>query len=188
MFVTTLIVFSEADDIRAKYPTTALAALVGGAPSLTSEVSALWRNEVLDPTSAHVEDFVASIPGNGGSLTLVLTPNIETEALLRMNRANAVGSSQPCQEGLSSQAPPRARREVATLRPGGLLVTSTNPANGGLLLPIEEYTLALLRRRFVMEQIGSDGQGIVAFRMTRLVARPSRLPAVPKPGAGIGCA
>ena len=184
-----VIVANENGTLSEKYPTTALAAVLGTAPSLTSRVSTLWHNPVVDPTSAHVVQFVSSLKPRRTSLTLLLTPNVETEALLRLRAANAVGSSQPCQESLSSEGPPRALHEVRALQPGGIVVTSSAPNDGGVLLPIEQYTFTLLRDRFTFHRLAADGQGLEAFRMTRLA--PVAIPPPPAPAPPLvptGCA
>jgi hypothetical protein len=189
VFLGVTIVASERADISKKYPTTALAAVLGNAPSLTSAVRTLWRNPLVDQRSAHVVEFVSTIERGSAGITLLLTPNVETEALLRLRRANAMGSSQPCQESLTTQGPGRAAEEVAALQPGGIVVTSSAPADGGELLPIEQYTLVLLRDRFVLQEIAADGKGLQAFRMTRLASAPAGPPAVPLPPAvPVGCA
>jgi len=188
IFLSAMIVASESEDISLKYPRTALAAVLGSAPPLGGALRALWHNPVVDPTAAHVVAFVSSLGSRHGSLTILLTPNVETEALLRLRTANAVGSSNPCQESLSKQGPERVAAAVRSLRPDGIVVTSGAPQDAGQLLPIEQYTLALLRARFTLQEIGADGQGLQAFRMiARLpVASPVTAPQPVVPS--FGCA
>jgi hypothetical protein len=181
VFFGAMIVASEAEDISEKYPTTALAAVLGGAPSLTSELSTLWHNPVVDPSSVHVAQFVSSLGRLRTSTTLLLTPNVETEALVRLGSANAVESSNPCQESLSTQAPGQVAKTVHSLQPGGIVITSTAPNNAGTPLPIEQYTLALLRARFTLREIANDGKGMRAFRMTGFAPVAVPPPAVPAP-------
>ena len=166
VFLGAMVVASEGHDISEKYPTTALAAVLGGSPSLSSELSTLWRNTVVDPSSVHVAQFVSPFGSRHASPTLLLTPNVQTEALVRLGRANALESSNPCQESLSTQAPGHVAKAVRSLQPGGIVVTSTAPNDAGTLLPIEQYTLELLRARFTLQEIAADGQGMQAFRMT----------------------
>jgi hypothetical protein len=180
---------NESGTLGEKYPSTALAAVLGGAPSLTSEVSTLWHNPIFYSESTHVIQFVSSLKHAHAGMTLLLTPNVETEALLHLGIANAVGASQPCQESLSSQGPGRAAQEVRALRPGGILVTSNVPTDAGVLLPIEQYTLTLLRDRFTLREIAADGHGMRAFRMTKLALVTTPPPAAPSPPLGQpGCA
>ncbi len=171
IFLGAMIVASEGEDIGLKYPHTALAAVLGSAPPLGSQLRAMWHNPVIDPTAAHVVAFVSSLGSMHGGLTTLLTPSVETEALLRLGTANAVGASQPCQESLSAQGPGRVVAAVRSLRPGGIVVISTAPQDAGQLLPIQQYTFALLRRRFMLREIGADGQGLQAFRMTALASK-----------------
>jgi hypothetical protein len=194
IFLGAMIVASEEEDIRLKYPRSVLAAVLGDAPPLGSQLRAMWHNPLFDPTAAHVVAFVSSLGSTHGSLTTLLTPSVETEALLQLGTANAVGASQPCQESLSAQGPGRVAAAVNSLRPGGIVVVSTAPQDAGQLLPIQRYTLALLRRRFTLREISADGQGLQAFRMTALapggagsatrpVAAPQAVLSVP-PGCG----
>jgi hypothetical protein len=175
IFLGAMIVTSEGEDIGLKYPSSALAAVLGSGPPLGSELRTLWHNPVVDPTAAHVAASVSSLGSARGGLTLLLTPSIETETLLRLNTANAVGSSQPCQESISAQGPGRVATAVRSLQPGGIVVISTASQYAGQLLPIQQYTLTLLRRRFTLKEIDVDAQGLQAFRMTGL--------AIPTPGS-----
>jgi hypothetical protein len=172
IFLGAMIVASEGEDIRLKYPGTALAAVLGSTPSLGSQLRALWHNPVADPIAAHVVAFVSSLGSTRGGLTILLTPSTTTEALLRLDAANAVGSSQPCEESLSAQGPARVATAVRLLRPGGIVVISEAPQDAGQLLPIQRYAFALLAHRFKLQQIGGNEQGLRAFRMTKLITGP----------------
>jgi hypothetical protein len=189
IFLGALIVASEHLEIGQKYRHTALAALLGGAPTLPTEVSALWHNPVVEPTAAHVVSFVSSLGDRHSSLTILLTPNVETEALLHLNRANAVGSSNPCQEALSQRSPERAVAGVRSLRPGGILIISVSPSDAGLLLPIQKLTFSLLRARFTLREIATDGRGLFALRMTEpQPPTASGKPRLPTGPPNYGCA
>jgi hypothetical protein len=191
VFAAAMIVANEWGTLGKKYHTTGLAAVLGSAPSLTSEVGALWRNPLIAPESTHVAEFVSSLDAKHLGLTLLLTPDVETEALLRLDEANAVGSSQPCQESLSSQGPPRVAKEIQALVPGGVVVTSASPTDGGVLLPIQTYILTLLQDRFTLQEIAGDGRGLRALRMTALAPIAAHPPPTPPPPAitvHAGCA
>ncbi len=181
VFAAAMIVTNESGTLNRKYPTTGLAAVLGSAPSLTSGISALWHNPLIATESAHVAEFVSSLAPKHVGLTLLLTPNVETEVLLRLDDANAVGSSQPCQESLSSEGPPRVAKEVKALAPGGIVVTSSSPTDSGVLLPIQTYTLRLLQDRFISREIAADGQGLRAFQTIRLAPSTARPPSAPLP-------
>ncbi len=181
VFVAAMIVASEADDISVKYPDTALAAVLGSAPSVGTALSALWNNGYVEPGAPHVIGFVAALNPRPAHLELLLTPYVETEALLHLDKANLVGSSNPCQESLSTQSPARIASAVRTLAPGTTVVTSSVIPDEGQLLPIEQYTLALLRARFTFRQIGSDGQGLQAFLMTTPIHATAHPPVAPSP-------
>jgi hypothetical protein len=170
IFLGAMIVASEREDIGLKYPGTALAAVLGSEPPLDRQLRALWHNPVVDPAAVHVTAFANSLGYTRGSLTLLLTPSVETEALLRLDTANAVGAGQPCQESFSAQGPERVAAAVRGLHPGGIVIIGTTPQDAGQLLPIQQYTFALLNHRFTLREVGADGQGLKAFRMTALAA------------------
>jgi hypothetical protein len=162
VFFGAMVVANQSRNISQKYTSTALAAVLGVSPPLDAEVRALWHNPVVDPAAAQVVEFVKSLGGEHASLTLLMSPAIVSEALLRLDMANAVGSSNPLQESISPQAPGRVSAAVRSLRPGGILVISET----GEVLPIQRYAFALLQARFALREIGADGQGLRAFRMT----------------------
>jgi hypothetical protein len=192
IFLGALAVGGERHNIAGKYPQTALAALLGRAPSITSRVRSLWGNPVVDPEAARVVRFISSLGVGRARLIVLLTPSVESEALLRLDRGNAVGTSNPCQESLSTQAAARAATGVRAVSTGTVLVTSSASADAGRLLPIERYTLALLRSRFTLRRISADGRGLRAFVLASpapaatigagMIAAP--VPVVP----GLGCA
>jgi hypothetical protein len=163
MFMGALVVAGERDNVVRKYPHTALAALLGRSPGVTTQLRSLWHNPVVDPQAAHVVRFVSSLGLGHAALIVLLYPSVESEALLRLDRGNAVGTSNPCQESLSVRGTSRVAAGVRALTTGAVLVTSSSSAYAGRLLPIEQYTLALIRSRFTLRQIGADGGGLRAF-------------------------
>ncbi len=189
VFLGAMIVASEADDISQKYPTTALAAMLGSGPrTFEGALTTLWSNGYWEGGAVRVVALVSSLRPRPRSLELLLTPFVETEALLHLGTANAVESSNPCQESLSTRSPAQIANGVRALRPGGVLITSADPELGRLL-PIERYTLALLRARFTLRQIGADRQGLQAFRLTTPAHALARLPPAPRvPVSPFGCA
>lgn len=164
VFIGALIVVGERQNIEAKYPNTALAAVLGDGAPVGAGLQTLWRNPVVEPSATHIVDFVKSLEGERSSLTLLVNPNIETEVLLRLGVANAVGSSNPAQEAISKRAVGRMSAAVSSLQPGGIVVVGEYEP----LLEVEEYALSLLRRRFNLERIASDGNGLVAMRTREL--------------------
>ena len=79
---------------------------------------------------------------------------------------------------------------VRALSTGAILVTGYASTDGGRLLPIQRYTLAVIRSRFRLRQIGADGRGHKAFVLAahapaqavgaRVIAAPA--PVVPLTG------
>jgi hypothetical protein len=172
VFMGAFAVAGERGNIAGKYPHTALAALLGRSADLTSELRSLGHNPVVDPEAAHVARFVSSLGQPHAALIVLLYPSVESEALLRLDRGNAVGTSNPCQESLSASGAARVAAGVRALRTGAVLVTSAAPSDAGRLLPIEHYELALVRSRFTMRQLRADGRGLEAFALA------ARAPAV----------
>jgi hypothetical protein len=191
-FLGALAVTGERDNIAGKYPHTALAALLGRSPGLTTQLASLWHNPVVDPEAAHVVRFVSSLRLGRAPVIVLLYPSVQSEALLRLDRGNAVGTSNPCQESLSTQAASRVATGVRALTTGTVLVTSSASADAGRLLPIERYTLALIRSRFTLRGIGADGRGLEASVLAAPApARPigAGVPAAPAPVVPtFGCA
>jgi hypothetical protein len=194
MFMGALVVTGERDNVALKYPHTALAALLGSAPSLTTQVGSLWNNPVVDPKATPVVRFVSSLGLSRAALIVVLPPEVESEVLLRLDRGNAVGSSNPCQESLSTRGPSRVATGVRALSTGAILVTGDGSTDGGRLLTIQRYTLALIRSRFRLRQIAADGRGHRAFVLAAYAqahavgARVIDAPAPVVPSALTGCA
>jgi hypothetical protein len=158
-----LVVAGERDNVARKYPHTALAALLGRSAGVATQVRSLWHNPVVDPEAAHVVRFVSSLGRSHAPLIVLLYPSVESEALLRLDRGNAVGTSNPCQESFSGSGTSRVAAGVRTLSTGAVLVTSAAPADAGRLLPIEQYELTLIRSRFTTRQVRADGRGLKAF-------------------------
>jgi hypothetical protein len=192
MFMGALVVTGERDNVARKYPHTALAALLGSSPALTTQVQSLWHNPVVNPEAARVVQFVSSLGRSQAPLIVVLPPEVESESLLRLDRGNAVGTGNPCQESLSARGPLRVTAGVRALSPGAILVTSFAPTDRRRLLPIQKYTLAVIRSRFRLRQIGADGHGHTAFVLATHAPAPAvgaRVIATPAPFVpGIGCA
>lgn len=165
MFLGGLVVGGERHNVAGKYPQTALAALLGRSPSVITQLPSLWHNPVVDPQAAHVVRFVSSLGLGHPALIVLLYPSVESEALLRLDRGNAVGTSNPCQESLSTQGASRVATGVRALTAGTVLVTSSASADAGRLLPVEQYALALIRSRFTLRRIRADGRGLEAFAL-----------------------
>ena len=107
MFLGALAIAGERDNVAGKYPRTALAALLGRSASVTTQLRSMWHNPVVDPEAAHVARFVSSLGRSHAPLVVLLYPSVASEALLRLDRGNAVGTSNPCQESLSDSGTSR---------------------------------------------------------------------------------
>ncbi len=173
VFLGAMIVASEREDISQKYSTTALAALTGEGPPLGRALRTMWDNQLLEPEAERVVRFVRSLPGPNTSLALLITPYLATEALIRLGRANAVGSSNSCQESISYRGAERAARAVQSLRPGAIIVFSESLQEGNKAPPVDHYAFSLLTTHFKLRQIAADGRGLVALRIVARVPAPA---------------
>lgn len=82
-------------------------------------------------------------------------------------------------------------KEVQALAPGGVVVTSASPTDGGVLLPIQTYILTLLQDRFTLQEVASDGRRLRALHITGLApiaAHPPPTPPLPAITVHAGCA
>jgi hypothetical protein len=178
-----LVVASQVSSVSYKFPTTLLGELVGVGGSRPATIDQLASNPVVNPGVTNVTQFVRTLHRGRFGLTIVLSPPIETESLIRLGEGNAVGASNPCQESLAPTGAVRVLAAVRVLNPGGTLVVST-PADAaalGALLPIQTYTLQLLATRFKLRLIASQF-GVEAFQLERSRARASlRAVAAPAP-------
>jgi hypothetical protein len=161
VFFGAMIVASQTKNIGLKYRSTALASVLGLSTPLGTQLRTLWDNPVADPSVVHIVKFVKSLKYHGTSLTLVLGVNVESEALLRLGVANAVGSSNPPQEAIAPGAPARIAAEIGSLRPGGVLVITEAEQIPGLELELASE----LEQRFSFKEIANDGKGLRAFRL-----------------------
>jgi hypothetical protein len=161
VFFGATIVASQTGNIELKYRSTALASVLGLSAPPGTRLRALWNNPVVDPKVLHVVRFVEALRYRYTSLTIVLSPNLTSEALLRLGAVNPVGSDNPVQEEIAPGAPARIEAEVSSLRPGGVLVISEREQIPGFELSIADQ----LQRRFAFEEIANDGKGLQAFRM-----------------------
>jgi hypothetical protein len=165
VFFAALVITGEREDLSRKYRGSALAAVLGTGASIGDRLKTLADNPVVEPRAAYVERFIRSLGPKPSSLTLLLSPRAETEVLIRLGIANAVTSSNPVQEALSHQRQARAAAAVNRLRPGGVLVISDGENEDEKPAPIEFHALTLIRARFALRQIHTDGKGLRAFRL-----------------------
>jgi hypothetical protein len=185
-----LMLAGERANFSAKYPSSPAGALLGQARSLPAELRSLAENPVFDGEAPHVETFIRALRRPRSPIVVLLFPSLESEVLLRLDRANAAGSSNPCQQSLSRLGAEQTAGQVRTLRPGTVVVTVLAGAPGGDLLPIGRYTLSLIRTRFALRRIGEDRHGLVAYEIGQ--RPPGTSQPTPRPPATIqtvaGCA
>lgn len=164
---------------------TAFSALLEHPGKIRIELGTLKRNPVVSPPAVAVEDFVDAVHVGHRPLTILVYPAFQSEALFRLGQANAVGTSNPCQEELSQDGGAHALSSVRSLRPGGVLVT-IDGSTYGPLSPLQHYTLELLEARFTVHEIAVASAGLVAYSLGSVKPTWNGGRSVPQPGRQLG--
>lgn len=185
VFVGGLIVIAQNGNVNLRFSYTALGALLEHPSTIGPAFRTLADNPPVTSGGVALQRFVSSLQVRRGQLTVFAAPDVESEALIRLGHDNAAGTSQPCQEGLSATAPERALARVRRLPVGSVLVlgrklglgpSAASEATGiwatgwepQLPAPIDQYSLALIRDRFDLRVIASDGPELTAYRLSAL--------------------
>ena len=161
-FVGGLVIAAIRPAIDTGFPNTALSALLEHPGQIRADLGTLKDNPVVFVPAVAVEDFVDGLHIGRRPLTILIDPVFQSEALFRLGEANAVGTSNPCQEELSRDGGPHVLAGVRSLRPGSVLVTIDGPTYGPLA-PIQSYTQELLEDRFTRHPIGHADNGLIAY-------------------------
>lgn len=164
VFVGALVVAGVRPNISQRFGQSALGVVTEHPGRLATTFDTIKDNPVISSGSVTVEDFIRKLHIGHRPLLLAVMPIYETEALVRLDRANAVASSNPCQEALSPSGASRLLGRIRKLEPGGVLVTFANPEYGPLTA-YQNYELTLLRARFDLKPLGPAGGPLVAYRL-----------------------
>ena len=164
----------------------ALGHVAPGGPSAGAALHDLWNLRPLDPRAPRGEELLARfVPGQPDVLTLT-APDLELEILLRSGRTNELPLSYPTEDSFAgAQYLPALGRFVADLRPGHRVLTDvdglrvfealraepsrdplTRPASGSSLAPLQQWVLQRIGRRFGLQVIHRDEEGLVVAELT----------------------
>jgi hypothetical protein len=163
-FVGALLIAAERTPIDLRFRYTALGTLVEHPERFGDDLRTLKDNPAVFPQSVQVANYVRSLHIGRRPLMLLTQPMYDTEALLRLREANAVGSSNPCQEEISPSGASRLLTAVQHLNPGGVLVTIIGPTYGPLTA-LQNYEQKLLVSRFNLRPLRPSGDGLVAYSL-----------------------
>jgi hypothetical protein len=176
--------------IGSRVPRTALAHVVPGGESLGGALHRLWRPSPINSRAPKGEALLNRYMPGDGRVPIIVTPDLETEILIRSDRANGLGLSYPTEDSfVASQNLPHVRQAVEELRPGDRLLMQTvalevlaayraqpsrdplaDPVNQKLLAPLQEWALKRIGQRFGIRVIHRDDQGFVVVTLV-----PSKL-------------
>jgi hypothetical protein len=178
--------------IGPRFSRTALAHVVPGGQSLGAALHDLWHPAPLNPRASDGVRVVDRYMPGRQDVPIIVTPDLESEILLRSDRANGLGLSYPTEDSfVPSQNLPRLRQAIDELRPGDRLLTqsaalnavaayraqpSRDPLTNGVkpgvfapqaFAPLQEWALKRIGQRFGLRVIHRDDQGFVVVRLTR---------------------
>jgi hypothetical protein len=171
-----------------RLPQSALGHVVPGGRPLRAALHRLKHLPAIDARAPEGEYLLARyMPGKERVLSVV-TPDLETEILVRSGHTNELPLGDPIEDSfVSSRYLPALRRAIARLQPGDRLLTqglglktfaalrarpSRDPlahsSSGLKLAPLQEWAFQRIGRRFDLKVIHRDDQG---FAVATLVPR-----------------
>ncbi len=169
-----------------RFSRSALGHLVPGGASVRLALHRLWHEPPLDPRAAEGVELVARyMPASDRLLTLV-SPDLETEILLRANRTNVLGLAYPTEDSfVADRFVAELRRAVARLRPGDRLLTQTDglrtlatlraqpardavtdPVHASPLAPLQQWVLQRIGERYDLAVVHRDADGFIVASLT----------------------
>jgi hypothetical protein len=151
------LVFAGANPyLKFKFDGTALGELINGHPSTFTAIDRLASNPVSDSTAASVAHLLDSPSLIHRKIAVIAYPIVESEALIRADRANDIESTNPCQSSLSQTAPERVLNEVRAFPVGGRVIVYSDDGQQQLV-PLQGYELKLLQERFRLRPLRLAG-------------------------------
>jgi hypothetical protein len=180
-----LVVSAAWSSIGPRFPRTALAHVIPGGESMRTALHRLWNEPPFDPRAAAGVRLVDRYLPGEGRVPIVVSPDLETEILLRSGRANGLGLSYPTEDSfVPSQNLPRVRSAVDGLRPGDRLILQAtalevvaayraqpsrdplaDPVTENTLAPLQEWALKRIGERFRIRVVHRDEQGLVVVAL-----------------------
>jgi hypothetical protein len=172
--------------IGSRFPRTALAHAVPGGEPLGEALRRLWHPPPINPRAPEGEALLNRYMPGEGRVPIIVTPDLETEILIRSDRANGLGLSDPTEDSfVASQNLPHVRRAVEGLRRGDRLLMETvalkvlaayraqpsrdpltDPVDQKQLAPLQEWALKRIGQRFGIRVVHRDDQGFVVATLT----------------------
>ena len=107
--VAVLLVSVAWSSIGPRVPRTALAHVVPGGESLGGALDRLWHPAPIEPRAPQGEALLNRYMPGDGRVPIIVTPDLETEILIRSGRANGLGLSYPTEDSFVTAADPAAR-------------------------------------------------------------------------------
>lgn len=180
------LLFSVAwSSVGARLGQSALARSLPGGQSLQGSLHGLWHPPPLDPSAPEGELLLDRYMPGVRRVTIVVSPDLATEILIRSGRSNQLAFSDPLEDSfVGSRSLPALQRTIAELRPGDrLLIQQTglrafaildaqpsrdvllHPVPDSGLIPMQEWVLQQIAKRFELRVIQRDQQGFVVVAL-----------------------
>jgi hypothetical protein len=173
--------------IGSRFDQSPLAYALPGGKSLRGGFHGLWHPPALDPNAPQGERLLDRYMSGERRVTIVTSPDLATEILIRSGRSNQLAFSDPLEDSfVPSRTLPAIARTVRELRPGDRLLLQEaalqafevlqrqpsrdplqNPVPGGSIIPIQEWALQRIGKRFGLRVIHRDEQGFVVAALVR---------------------
>jgi len=167
--------------IGPRVPRTALAHVVPGGESLGGALDRLWHPSPINPRAPAGEALLNRYMPGEDRVPIIVTPDLETEILIRSDRANGLGLSYPTEDSfVTAETLPHVRQAVDELQPGDRLLMQTDalevlatyrgqpsrdpltaPVNQKLFAPLQEWALKRIGQRFGIRVIHRDDDFVV---------------------------
>lgn len=190
----TLLVAIAWSSVGERFPRTPLALAAPGGDSLSDKLERLWDPPPIDPRAPAGEALLDRYMPGHGRVAVIVGSDLQTEILIRSERANQLPFSHPRQEFFAQLPDPATLdRAVAELEPGDrMLVEQTgldvlaelradptrdplaDPVSRGdvavtgassELTPQQESILKRINERFRLEVVHRDDQGLVVVEL-----------------------
>jgi hypothetical protein len=181
----TLLLSVAWSSIGDRFDQSALAHVIPGGESLRGALHRLWHPPPLDPRAPEGERLLDTYMPGQRRVTIVTSPDLATEIVIRSGRSNQLAFSDPLEDSfVGSRSLPALRRTVAELPPGErILLQDTglktfaalkrqpsrdvlvNPTPGSALIPLQEWVLQRIGQRFDLRVIHRDKQGFVVAKL-----------------------
>jgi hypothetical protein len=158
-----------------------LGRVLPGGGTLSAGLDALWHPPPIDPNAPEGERLVDKYMPDESRVTILVSPDLATEILLRSGRSNQLAFSYPLEDSFAdSRTIPALGRSVAELESGDRILIQRGglkafrvlraqppsdgfpePVPGSSLIPVQEWVLQRIAERFKLRILHRDDQGFV---------------------------